>query len=116
MAAIACHLADRVIITSDNPRTEDADTIIQEILSGVPRSDLDSTDSSVQTTQRVEVESDRASAIARAIINAHPGDTVLLAGKGHEDYQIIGTQKHHFDDREHAAAALQQWDQRFRQT
>ena len=52
------------------------------------------------------VEPDRARAIALAVAAAAPGDTVLIAGKGHEDYQIVGTVKHHFDDHEHAAAAL----------
>ncbi len=97
MAAVACKLADRVIITSDNPRTEDPQAIIDEILSGVP----------AQTAaNKVHVQSQRDAAIALAISEAGPLDVVLLAGKGHEDYQIIGTTKHPFDDRVHALAAL----------
>jgi UDP-N-acetylmuramoyl-L-alanyl-D-glutamate--2,6-diaminopimelate ligase len=96
MAAVACKLADRVVITSDNPRTEEPGAIIDEILKGVPAG----------SNGKVSVEPDRAAAIARAIADAAPDDVVLLAGKGHEDYQIIGTQKRHFDDREEAAKAL----------
>lgn len=85
MAKIARRLADKVIVTSDNPRTEDAQAIIKEILSGAA-ADI--------------VESDRRKAIQSALRLAKPGDVVLLAGKGHEDYQIIGTTKHHFSDLE----------------
>jgi len=99
MAAVACQVADRVIVTTDNPRFEDPNHIIDEILAGVPSAALD----------RVTVEADRAVAIAAAIGAAQPGDTVLLAGKGHEDYQVIGTDKIHFDDREHAEQALRVW-------
>lgn len=95
MAAVACRLADRVFVTSDNPRTEDPNAIIREILTGVP-----------PETQDVHVEPDRGAAIAAAIAQASPDDVVLIAGKGHEDYQIIGTTKRHFDDREEAAKAL----------
>lgn len=96
MAALACKLADRVVITSDNPRTEDPDAIIGDILAGVPD----------EKRGEVTVEPDRAKAIRLAILSADAADTVLLAGKGHEDYQIIGKVKHPFDDRVHAAAAL----------
>jgi UDP-N-acetylmuramoyl-L-alanyl-D-glutamate--2,6-diaminopimelate ligase len=96
MAAVACELADVVYITSDNPRTECPQAIIDEILTGVP----------AETRDRVLVEVDRAKAIAMAIRDAQPDDVVLLAGKGHEDYQIIGTHKRYFNDRDHAAAAL----------
>ncbi len=96
MAAAACQLAHRVVITSDNPRTEDPNQIIDEILTGVP----------AESRDHVVVCPDRASAIQQAIAQANPGDTVLLAGKGHEDYQIIGTMKRPFDDRSHAATAL----------
>ncbi len=97
MARVAADLADRVVITSDNPRTEDPDAIIADMLEGVSGHET-----------RVDVIADRAAAIASAINVAEPQDTVLLAGKGHEDYQIVGTTKRHFDDREHAAAALRQ--------
>lgn len=96
MGKIAADLADRVIVTSDNPRTEDPQRILEDILTGIPEA--------VQPL----VIADRAAAIRTAILQARPGDGVLLAGKGHEDYQILGTEKIHFDDREQAAAALQE--------
>ena len=96
MAEVAARIADRLYVTSDNPRTEDPDAIIQQIMQGVPAHKRDVT----------TVEPDRAAAIARAVADAEPRDAILIAGKGHEDYQIIGTEKRHFDDREHAAAAL----------
>tara|TARA_B100001769_G_C21542835_1_gene309981 strand:- start:190 stop:492 length:303 start_codon:yes stop_codon:yes gene_type:complete len=95
MAAISARLADRLVVTSDNPRTEDPQQILDDVVSGVPAgSDL-------------LVDSDRASAIARAVAEASLNDLVLIAGKGHEDYQILGTEKIHFDDREEAEKALQ---------
>ena len=94
MGQIAAQLADRVVVTSDNPRTEDPERILQDILAGIPQ------------TVRPEVVCDRATAIHTAILQASPGDGVLIAGKGHEDYQILGTEKIHFDDREQARAAL----------
>ncbi|BAY36551.1 UDP-N-acetylmuramoylalanyl-D-glutamate--2,6-diaminopimelate ligase [Nostoc sp. NIES-2111] len=94
MGKIAAELADLAVVTSDNPRTEDPQRILDDILAGIP--------DTVQPT----VIGDRATAIRTAILQAQPGDGVLLAGKGHEDYQILGTEKIHFDDREHARAAL----------
>jgi UDP-N-acetylmuramoyl-L-alanyl-D-glutamate--2,6-diaminopimelate ligase len=94
MGRIAAELADQVIVTSDNPRTEDPQKILEDILAGIP--------DAVQP----EVFVDRATAIRTAILQAHPGDGVLIAGKGHEDYQILGTEKIHFDDREQARVAL----------
>ena len=108
MAKVACDWADRIIITSDNPRTENPQQIIEDILQGVTV-DSGSGRSSGRSKPQVIVEPDRAKAIALAIKQAESEDVVLLAGKGHEDYQIIGKTKHHFDDREHAAAALRQW-------
>ncbi|MEY3143612.1 MAG: hypothetical protein RLY21_2105 [Planctomycetota bacterium] len=96
MAKVACEGADEVIVTSDNPRTEDPQAIIGEILTGVPG----------EARARVVVESDRAKAIALAVSTAREGDIILIAGKGHEDYQIIGTEKRNFDDRREAEAAL----------
>lgn len=96
MGAIAAELADWVVVTSDNPRTEDPQRILQDILTGIPES--------VNPT----VIADRAAAIQAAIQQAQPGDGVLIAGKGHEDYQILGTEKVHFDDREQARLALAQ--------
>jgi murE/murF fusion protein len=92
MGAAVAELADLAVVTSDNPRTEDPRAIIEQILPGVPRPFL--------------VEADRRTAIKAAIAEATPGDVVVIAGKGHEDYQIIGTTKHHFDDREVAAEAI----------
>ena len=97
MAAIAAELADRVVVTSDNPRTEDPGQILGDVVAGLP---------SVADRQ---VEVDRAKAIALAIAQARCGDLVLIAGKGHEDYQILGTEKVHFDDREEAEQALRHW-------
>jgi UDP-N-acetylmuramoyl-L-alanyl-D-glutamate--2,6-diaminopimelate ligase len=94
MGKIAAELADVAVVTSDNPRTEDPERILQDILEGVP--------SSVEPI----VICDRATAIRTAILEAKPGDGVLIAGKGHEDYQILGTEKIHFDDREQAREAL----------
>ncbi|KJH70340.1 UDP-N-acetylmuramoyl-L-alanyl-D-glutamate--2,6-diaminopimelate ligase [Aliterella atlantica] len=96
MGKIAAELADVAVVTSDNPRTEDPDKILQDILAGIP------------SEKEVLVISDRAAAIRAAIIQAQPGDGVLIAGKGHEDYQILGTEKIHFDDREQAKVALQE--------
>jgi len=92
MGAEVAALADLAVVTSDNPRTEDPRAIIDQILAGVPRPFV--------------VDVDRGRAIRAAISAAVPGDVVVIAGKGHEDYQIIGTTKHHFDDREQAAAAV----------
>ncbi len=94
MAAIASDLSDRVVITSDNPRTEDPNRILNDVVDGV----------SPETSILVEV--DRARAIEVAIGDAGADDLVLIAGKGHEDYQIIGEQKVHFDDREEAEKSL----------
>lgn len=97
--------SDLAVVTSDNPRTEDPSAIIGMILSGMgPERIL--ADDLPMAVRGILVEPDRAAAIAAAIAAAGPGDTVLIAGKGHEDYQIIGTIKHHFDDHEHAVAAL----------
>jgi UDP-N-acetylmuramoyl-L-alanyl-D-glutamate--2,6-diaminopimelate ligase len=94
MGEIATHLADQVVITSDNPRTEDPDSIIRMILAGVPQG------------RSVHVESDRRAAIGWAISQAESGEIVLIAGKGHETYQIIGNRQLDFDDRVVALAFL----------
>ncbi|HEY9737089.1 MAG TPA: UDP-N-acetylmuramoyl-L-alanyl-D-glutamate--2,6-diaminopimelate ligase [Trichocoleus sp.] len=96
MGRIAYDLADAVVVTSDNPRTEDPQQILQDILAGIPA-----------TLGEDAVVCDRAAAIRSAILQAQPGDGILIAGKGHEDYQILGTEKIHFDDREQAREALQ---------
>jgi UDP-N-acetylmuramoyl-L-alanyl-D-glutamate--2,6-diaminopimelate ligase len=93
MAKIAVDNSDLAILTSDNPRTEDPESILQEMETGV-------NDCSYRKI------TDRRQAIRFAMQHANSGDIVLIAGKGHEDYQIIGTQKHHFDDREEARSAI----------
>ncbi|HEU0031061.1 MAG TPA: UDP-N-acetylmuramoyl-L-alanyl-D-glutamate--2,6-diaminopimelate ligase [Kofleriaceae bacterium] len=96
MGAAVAELADLAVVTSDNPRTEDPRAIIEQILPAVPKPFF--------------VDVDRRTAIRAAVAEATPGDVVVIAGKGHEDYQILGTTKHHFDDREEAAAAvLDRW-------
>jgi UDP-N-acetylmuramoyl-L-alanyl-D-glutamate--2,6-diaminopimelate ligase len=95
MGRIAYDLADAVVVTSDNPRTEDPEQILQDILGGIPA-----------VLGEEGVVCDRAAAIQTAIAMAQPGDCVLIAGKGHEDYQILGTEKVHFDDREQARLQL----------
>lgn len=92
--------ADFAVVTSDNPRTESPDAIIEDIVAGMQ-----------ECGERFSVEPDRKRAIEHALSLAHPGDSVLIAGKGHEDYQIIGTTKHPFDDREVARQALKELDQ-----
>jgi UDP-N-acetylmuramoyl-L-alanyl-D-glutamate--2,6-diaminopimelate ligase len=94
MAAAAERLADRVVVTSDNPRTEAPLAIIADILEGFG------------DREAVEVEPDREAAIARVVGGAAPGDIVLIAGKGHETYQIVGQKKLAFDDREVARSLL----------
>ena len=90
MGQIAAKYADRVVVTSDNPRTEQPEDIINDIKAGM---DTAARAKSVFIT-------DRAEAIRSAILFATAGAVILVAGKGHEDYQIIGTVKHHFDDKE----------------
>lgn len=93
MGAIAAEKADFVIVTSDNPRTEEPGAIIRDILAGM-------TDTA---TPYVVIEN-RVTAIHYAMDNARPGDVIVLAGKGHETYQIIGHEKRHLDEREVVAA------------
>lgn len=95
MGQIAGEYSDLVIITSDNPRNEDPLKIISEIEVGVKEKKSD-----------FEVIPDRREAIYRAIAYAQTNDVVIIAGKGHENYQIVGSEKYHFDDREVAAEAL----------
>lgn len=89
MGQTAAECADIVYLTSDNPRSEDPERIIEEIASGIPADH-----------PAVTVEKDRKQAILAALKNALPGDIILIAGKGHEDYQEINGVKHHLDDRE----------------
>jgi len=86
MALLAERGADRVIVTDDNPRSENGDAIVADILEGF------------NNRSRVEVERDRAAAIALALAGAGGDDIILIAGKGHETYQDVGGVKHPFDD------------------
>ena len=96
MAEVAERLADRIIVTSDNPRSEKPETIVEEILTGFA------------SRRKVRVELDRRAAIGMAIHEARSGDVVVIAGKGHETYQIIGDVTRPFDDRQVAAEILRE--------
>jgi UDP-N-acetylmuramoyl-L-alanyl-D-glutamate--2,6-diaminopimelate ligase len=87
------------IITSDNPRTEDPFLILLDVEIGLQKRQKYKGDDYLVIESRQE-------AIEKAVSMAAPGDLILIAGKGHEDYQIIGTERRHFDDREAARAAL----------
>lgn len=100
MAQIASGLADQLVITSDNPRTEDPQFIIDQILEGV------------KPSSNSHVEIDRSVAIATAIEIANPTDIVLIAGKGHEDYQEVMGQRYPFSDQTVARKHLDQWSQK----
>lgn len=88
MGKVAARLSDRVIVTSDNPRTEDPNSIMDDIAAGIGREIA------------MVREPDRRTAIVSALREASAGDVLLIAGKGHEDYQVLGKQKIHFSDRE----------------
>jgi len=94
MAKVAREGADMVVVTSDNPRTEDPGKIIEDILSTGVRADL--------------IEADRSTAIASTLAQTQPGDIVLIAGKGHEQYQIIGTESRYFSDQEEVRRWIRQ--------
>ncbi|MGH8115358.1 MAG: glutamate ligase domain-containing protein, partial [Rhodanobacteraceae bacterium] len=96
MGAIAEKLADRVIITDDNPRHEDGDAIVADILAGIG------------DHRNVQTQRDRARAIAQALHAAAKGDVVLVAGKGHETYQVIGDRNLLYSDRDTVAALLKE--------
>ncbi len=96
MAKVACDHADLVMITSDNPRTECPENIIKDIIKGIPTS----------FTNHYRTQTDRKTAIQMVIEDAKPNDIILIAGKGHEDYQIVGTTTLPFDDRLMARTAL----------
>ena len=95
MGAIAERLADRIIVTDDNPRGENGDEIVAQILAGLHQRD------------RANVQRDRNAAIRAAVCDAHAGDVVLIAGKGHEPYQEVAGVKHEFDDTLIARRALE---------
>ena len=88
MAEVAEQFADKIILTNDNPRTEDELKIIHDIEQGL----IDA--------KHAQVITDRVQAISKTLAQAKPDDVILIAGKGHEDYQIIGKTKHHYSDQE----------------
>jgi UDP-N-acetylmuramoyl-L-alanyl-D-glutamate--2,6-diaminopimelate ligase len=96
MAESVARYADVVVLTSDNPRTEDPAAIMDDARPGLKRA------------KRVIENPDREAAIAVAVTEMEPGDALLIAGKGHEDYQIIGTTKRHFSDKEAALKAIEE--------
>ena len=98
MAAVAVKLSDKVILTSDNPRDEEPDEIIRQMKEGIAAEDM----------RKVLSITDRHEAIRTAVALATKGDIILLAGKGHEDYQIIKGVKRHFDDKEELSLALKE--------
>jgi UDP-N-acetylmuramoyl-L-alanyl-D-glutamate--2,6-diaminopimelate ligase len=113
MGEIAGRLSDVTVLTSDNPRTESPIAILEEIEAGIRRTEAVKLEVSTLQSQEAEsrksisqnkrgyfVEANRRTAIGIALSIARPDDLVLIAGKGHEDYQILGTEKIHFDDRE----------------
>ncbi|MCU7904629.1 MAG: UDP-N-acetylmuramoyl-L-alanyl-D-glutamate--2,6-diaminopimelate ligase [Candidatus Thiodiazotropha sp. (ex Epidulcina cf. delphinae)] len=100
MGEVAERLADLAYVTDDNPRTEPGAEIIDEILTGM------------KAPEKACVEPDRGRAIHRAVAAASPDDLVLVAGKGHESYQLVGDLVLHFDDREQVKAALADWDEK----
>lgn len=100
MGAIVDKLADCVVVTSDNPRTEDPQQIIADILAGIPRFDA----------EKHRVEADRRAAIRLAIDWSQPQDVIVVAGKGHEDYQILADRVIHFDDKEEVQAYIKERD------
>jgi len=100
MGRVALELSDFTVITSDNPRSEDPEQIIEDILKGIPATS--------RSPQDYIVLPDRRQAIEHAIKNACLGDLILIAGKGHENYQILNSETIHFDDKEIAMDAITQ--------
>jgi UDP-N-acetylmuramoyl-L-alanyl-D-glutamate--2,6-diaminopimelate ligase len=112
MGEAAARGSDLAIVTSDNPRGEDPDAIIAMIVEGMRGQafpELDESKVSVSSHGNgYHIVADRRIAIRRAVFAARPGDVLLIAGKGHEDYQIVGVNRLHFDDREEVVAAFAQ--------
>jgi UDP-N-acetylmuramoyl-L-alanyl-D-glutamate--2,6-diaminopimelate ligase len=108
MGEAAARAADVVVVTSDNPRTEQPEAIIAEIVPGVERGGMRRLSSGelAGAERGFAVEPDRRAAIALAVAAAREGDAILLAGKGHEDYQIVGRERLPFSDRDEARRAL----------
>jgi UDP-N-acetylmuramoyl-L-alanyl-D-glutamate--2,6-diaminopimelate ligase len=96
MARICAEGSDRVILTSDNPRSEDPTTIIEEMVAGINQTDI----------KRVLKIGDRREAIRTAVMMAKEADLILVAGKGHETYQEVNGKRSHFDDREELKSAF----------
>jgi UDP-N-acetylmuramoyl-L-alanyl-D-glutamate--2,6-diaminopimelate ligase len=96
MGAIAARLADKIIITSDNPRFEDPNLIMNDILRGIPSADL----------SKVQTQVDRANAILWSARQSAPEDVVLVAGKGHENSQELEGRKFPFSDQDHICLAI----------
>jgi UDP-N-acetylmuramoyl-L-alanyl-D-glutamate--2,6-diaminopimelate ligase len=101
MGRIAAELSDLVIVTSDNPRSEEPAAILADIVAGIP----------AERAETVRTVVDRRTAIREAVAAAQPGDLVVIAGKGHETYQIFARETIHFDDREEARAAIHDREQ-----
>lgn len=99
MGEVAGRFSDLVMVTSDNPRTEDPMTIIGQIRNGIEKAGLPADSETRRPYEGYLVEPDRKRAIQAGILSAGPGDTVLIAGKGHETYQVIGEERISFDDR-----------------
>lgn len=106
MGLVAGENSDIVVVTSDNPRTENPEFIVREIEKGVLKSGMACSKWPEIKNGTYFMEVDRSAAIKKAVTLANKNDTILIAGKGHEDYQIIGTTKRHFDDREEARKAV----------
>jgi UDP-N-acetylmuramoyl-L-alanyl-D-glutamate--2,6-diaminopimelate ligase len=106
MGEVACREADVALLTSDNPRTEDPLAILSDMEVGARKVGARIDEHALRSSRGYAVIADRSQAIAVDISAARAGDTVLIAGKGHEDYQIVGTRKHPFDDRGEAARAI----------
>ncbi|HKK80684.1 MAG TPA: cyanophycin synthetase, partial [Prolixibacteraceae bacterium] len=96
MAALACKYGDKVILTSDNPRSENPEDIIEDMKAGVD----------ALCNKNTLIIVDRREAIKTAVMLAHPGDIILIAGKGHETYQEVNGVRHHFDDKEEVKNAM----------
>jgi UDP-N-acetylmuramoyl-L-alanyl-D-glutamate--2,6-diaminopimelate ligase len=94
MGAAVAELADLAVVTSDNPRTEESGAIIAQVVAGM------------REPESAHVVPDRAAAIRYALTEAEPGDVVVIAGKGHEDYQIVGAETRAFSDRDTVRARL----------
>ncbi len=122
MGSVAAGMSDLAIVTSDNPRTEEPRAIMEQIRAGIAPLGIreyaaeefveaSRRDASIVVEKGFVMLESRRDAIRLAVRLARPGDVVLLAGKGHEDYQIVGTTRHHFDDREEAGLALAELDE-----